>query len=157
MADRDQYRGVRAFNIRGTILLSKDLQNIYVDVREKTEFGRDYAEFEDHLRLSLTSTIRVPPKTRGIKRFCSAFFRSSTVGAKNRWGEACGAAQLYLLFCPQFPRLSRLVFLPGPQPVNSGYRCSPSQPIDIRSLGRLDQSNRAFGPIGEYSPASRSR
>ena len=50
MADRDQYWGIRAFNNRGTIPLNKDLQDVYVNVREKTGFNRNYPRFENCLR-----------------------------------------------------------------------------------------------------------
>ena len=50
MADCDQYWGIRAFNNRGTIPLNKDLQDVYVNVREKTGFSRNYPRFENCLR-----------------------------------------------------------------------------------------------------------
>ena len=50
MADRDQYCGIRAFSNRGTIPLNKDLQDVYVNVREKTGFNRNYPGFEICLR-----------------------------------------------------------------------------------------------------------
>ena len=50
MADRNQYCGIRAFSNRGTIPLNKDLQDVYVNVREKTGFNRNYPGFEICLR-----------------------------------------------------------------------------------------------------------
>ena len=50
MADRDQYCGIRAFSNRGSIPLNKDLQDVYVNVREKTGFSRNYPRFENCLR-----------------------------------------------------------------------------------------------------------
>jgi hypothetical protein len=51
VADRDQYWGIGAFGHRGIILLNKDIQDVYVNVREKTEFSRNYPGFENCLRL----------------------------------------------------------------------------------------------------------
>ena len=50
LADRDQYCGIRAFSHRGAIPLYKDLQVVYVDVWEKTEFSRNYPGIENCLR-----------------------------------------------------------------------------------------------------------
>lgn len=68
MANRDQYRCIRAFSNHGTIFLNKNLQDVYVDVREKTEFSRNDPGFENCLRPVSRIEIRVPLKTQAIRR-----------------------------------------------------------------------------------------
>ena len=50
VADRDQYWGIGAFNNRGIVPLNKGLQDVYANVREKTEFSRNHPGFENCLR-----------------------------------------------------------------------------------------------------------
>lgn len=79
VADHDQYWGIRAFNNRGIILLNKDLQDVYVDVREKTGFGRNYPGFENCLRPMSHIDNQGSAKDSRYKEIVQCFFGSSIV------------------------------------------------------------------------------
>jgi len=79
VADCDQYWGIRAFNNRGTIPLNKDLQDVYVNVREKTGFSRNYPGFENWLRPVSHIDYQNSAKDSRLKRSGITFISSSNV------------------------------------------------------------------------------